>query len=789
MYGKFAAAVIKYRVHSLVILIGLTVYMAFQMPNVTMSYQLANLLPKSDSTYVAYEKFKETFGRDGSMIILANKESRFFTKEHLNAFFELQKDLEAIPGVQGTGGVKNVARLVKDTVAMRFKTEPVFAKPVQTDEEAENLKKQLQELPFYDRLLYDIKKDVFMLIVMLDQEILDSKERIGVVKQIEKRVARFEKERETEIHISGLPYIRTENIVKGKQEITLFIVLSALVTTIVLIIIFRSAMEVAVSIVTVLIGVIWAQASMALLGFPITVLTGLIPPLLIVSGIPNSIYMINAYHQEYNRLGDKRLALVKVIEKTGHAIFLINLNTALGFATLAVTGSELLIHFGIIAALNSMLLFTLAMILTPVLFSFLPAPSKKATAHLDKKFASAITKVLIMVPLRHRKWVYISTVVITAVSIFGITRMQIRGSIADEVPEKSQVKTDLKFFENSFGGIMPFEIVVDTKKEKGLITDTRLWKRIDEFQEYVDAQPIFSRPISYIEGLKFANQALYNGNPDQYQVPNQFDRAFIVKYLKQNEGQDSLLRSLMDKSQSKARISVMVKDLNTQEISVVKQDLLKKASEIFPEDKYEITITGGAITFLEGTNYLLGDLVESSILTLILVALCMVWLFKNFRIVTISLIPNIIPMFMTAGLMGFFGVPLKPSTILIFGIAFGISIDSAIHYLDHFKQALRETGGNIRSSVVIAIKETALSMIYTSLILFFGFSVFAASEFGGTVALGTLVAFTLFAATFTNLLLLPALLISLHVSKTRPKGRFSRRKRKNNFPKNPITEA
>eukprot|EP01034_Spumella_vulgaris_P000089 gene89-118_t len=357
------------------------------MGNVTMSYKLAQLLPKDDSTYVAYENFKKTFGQDGSMIIIANKESRFFTKNHLNAFLDLQADLETIDGVKGTGGVKNVSELYKDTTDMTFKMVKVINGPVKTEEEALRIKQRLTNLPFYDRLLYDMKKDVFMLIVTLDQDILDTKERIGVVQEIEQKVRKFEKDQNTETHISGLPFIRTENIVKSKKEITLFIGLSALVTTIVLIIIFRSFMEVAVSIITVIIGVIWAQASMALFGYPITVLTGLIPPLLIVSGIPNSIYMINCYHQEYNRLGDKKAALVKVIEKTGHAIFLINLNTALGFATFIITGSELLTQFGVIASINSMVLFTLAMILTPVLFSFLPPPSKKTTAHLDKRFA------------------------------------------------------------------------------------------------------------------------------------------------------------------------------------------------------------------------------------------------------------------------------------------------------------------------------------------------------------------------------------------------------------------
>lgn len=745
-----------------------------------MSYKLAQLLPKTDSTYLAYEDFKKTFGQDGSMIIIANKDSRFFTAKHLNAFNALQQEISQIEGIKETGGISNILEIEKDTATTRFVTRKLFDGPITTDAEAKEIKSKLSYLPFYDGLLFDLKKDVYMLLITLEQDVLDTKERIRIVEEIREKVETFEEANQTEIHISGLPYIRTVNVKKARSEISLFVGLAALVTMIVLIILFRSPIEVIVPLVIVALGIVWAQGVLGLLGYKITILTGLIPPLLIVIGIPNAIYIINKYHQEYGRLKDKKVALIKVIEKTGQAIFLTNLTTAIGFGTFIITGSDVLVEFGIVASINIMLLFLLALIMIPILFSFLPPPSDRARAHMDKKLANAVVRVLIVISQYFRKWVYIVTAGVLLVASWGITKIEVKGNVVDDVPEKSEVMVDLRFFENSFGGVLPMEISIDTKKPGSLVSDPKVWRKINELQEYIDAQPIFAKPVSYIEGLKFANQAFYNGSPEEYRLPNQFDRAFIVNYLQKNESQDSLLGSLMNKDKSIARISLLMKDLNTIEIQHVKEDLQKKSAEIFPPDKYRVTITGGSVAFLEGTKYLVFNLIQSLLLAVIIIAFFMALLFKNIRIVFISLIPNLVPMVFTAGLMGYFGIPIKPSTILIFSIAFGISVDDTIHFLAKFKEEMRQTGNNIRSSVILTLRETALSMAYTSIVLFFGFSVFAASDFGGTVALGTLVAFTLFAAAFTNLMLLPALLISLHVSKAKPSARSRRKKKQTN---------
>lgn len=769
MFGKIADLIIKFRIPLVLVIAILTAFMALQSRKVTMSYKLAQLLPKTDSTYLAYENFKKTFGQDGNMIIIANKEPRFFTKDHLNAFFKLQDDLTAIEGVKRTSGIRNIIQIDKDTASKKFVTNPVINGLVESDRDAEIIKYNLQHLPFYERLLFDVKKDVYVLLVTLSPEVLDSEKRIKVVEEIDKKLEAFENERSTEIHVSGLPYIRTVNVKKAKKEISLFVGLAALVTALVLMFLFRSPMEVIVPLVTVLLGVVWAQGSLGILGFQITLLTGLIPPLLIVIGIPNAIYMINKYHYEYSRTNEKKEALKKVIEKTGQAILLTNITTAIGFGTFVITGSDILVEFGIVASLNILMLFTLSIILIPILFSFLPPPSMRARAHMDKKLSKAVIRVLILISQHFRPWVFGSALLIVIISAIGISKIQVKGNIVDDVPEKSKLMQDLRFFENSFGGVMPLEIIVDTRKERGIVTDARVWRKMEELQEYIDAQPIFSRPLSYVEGIKFANQAFYNGNPDAFSLPNQFDRAFIVNYLKKDEGQDSLLAPFVNENKSIARISTQMKDLNTIEIQQVKTDLQEKVSDIFPSDKYTTTITGGSVTFLEGTKYLVWNLIYSLLLAVILISILMAVLFKNLRIVFISLIPNLVPMMFTAAIMGFFGIALKPSTILIFSVAFGISVDDTIHFLAKFKQEMKLNGGNIRGSVIYSLRETGLSMAYTSIVLFFGFAVFTASEFGGTVALGTLVSFTLLAAMFTNLILLPSLLMALHNSKSNSK--------------------
>lgn len=772
MFKKAAAFAIKFRLIILILLVASTAFMAYKGTHLTMSYKLAQLLPQTDSSYIDYENFKARFGEDGSMVIIAVKDKNFWQKDNFDNFLDFTNRLKQLEGINKVASLKNAVILHKDDSLMQFIPKNLVEEGRNyTPQQIDSIRIELYNQPLYNKLLYNSNENSYLILVTLDKEVINSKARIPLVDNIDKLLSEYKESAQVETHISGLPYIRTVNVKMGQKEITLFIGLAALVTAIVLTIIFKSFWEVVVPLIMVATSVFWAQGMIVLLDYKVTILTGLVPPLLIVIGVPNSIYIITKYHREISLHGDKIKALIQVIDKAGSAVFMANLTTAIGFGTFMFTNSQILQEFGLVASVNVLLLFILSVLFIPILFSYLPEPSQKSRSHLDRKFSLAMVRIFILLSQHYRKTVFIVAACVIALSLYGISKIQVKGSMVDDMPEDNTALQDLHFFEKTFGGVMPLEILIDTKREKAVVRDQKLWKKIDELQEYINNQTIYARPLSIVELYKVANQAFYDGDPNSFEVPSRLDAPFIIDYVKGEAGQDSLLKSMTDSLKSIARVSVQMKNLNTNEISVAVDDIRKKTEEIFDKESYDVTITGAAVSYMNGTKYLINNLFQSLFLAVFLIALFMGIQFRNIKIVLMSLIPNIIPALLTAGLMGYFGIPIKPSTVLVFSIAFGISVDDTIHYLTRFRQEMKAHSGNIRSAVIKAIRETAMSMAYTSLVLFFGFSVFAASNFGGTKALGLLVSLTLVSAMITNLVLLPSLLMLMHKKNDRKLAR------------------
>lgn len=763
MFKSSAKFAIKFRLIILILLVISTAFMAYKGTQLTMSYKLAQLLPKTDSSYVAYENFKKQFGEDGSMVIIAVKDKDFWKKEKFDQFIKFTTNLKNLEGISKVASMRDAVILHKNDEEQRFYPINLIQENKEyTQNQIDSIRIELSNQPLYNKILYNNSENAFLILATLNKEVLNTKARIPLIDSIDKLVDEYTKNAEVETHISGLPYIRTVNVKLGQKEITLFIGLAALVTAIVLTLIFKSFWEVIVPLMMVVISVFWAQGLIVLMDYKVTILTGLVPPLLIVIGVPNSIYIITKYHRELGIHGDKIKALVHVIDKAGSAVFMANLTTAIGFGTFMFTNSQILQEFGLIASVNVLLLFFLSILFIPILFSYLPAPSQKSRSHLDRKFSQAMVRIFILLTQHYRKTVFVVAACVIAFSLYGISKIQVKGSMVDDMPEGNSALQDLHFFERTFGGVMPLEILIDTKKEKAVVRDQRLWKKIDELQEYINNQTIYARPLSIVELYKVANQAFYDGDPNSYDVPSRLDAPFIIDYVKGGTGQDSLLNGMTDSLKSMARVSLQMKNLNTNEISVAVDELNQKVNEIFDPEDYDVTITGAAVSYMNGTKYLINNLFQSLFLAVILIALFMGIQFRNIKIVLMSLIPNLIPALLTAGLMGYFGIPIKPSTVLVFSIAFGISVDDTIHYLTRFRQEMKAHSNNIRSAVIKALRETAMSMAYTSFVLFFGFSVFAASNFGGTKALGLLVSLTLISAMTTNLVLLPSMLMLMH---------------------------
>jgi len=753
MWIRFSSFLMRNR---LPVLLGSLVFMAmaaWQARGVQMSYEPAKVLPDTDSAMAQYQDFLNLFGEQANVMVLGVAHPDFFSASSLASWDSLESKLKRVDKVEWTLSPRSLWKL--KYLNQRFSIDSAGRIPETVAD--------LDSLPFYREVLWNSDASIYVMFVGLDEKVIHTAQREAVVGQIQECIQAYELAEKKEVRVSGLPYIRTETIRASSAEIKMFVGLAALVTALVLLFFFRSIRAIAVPLIVVAFGVVLSGAALNTLGFKITSLIGLIPPLLIVIGVPNAVYMITKYHLEFSKHRNQMKALTRMVFKTGKAIFLTNLTTAIGFGTLIITRSELLVQFGWVAFISIMGLFLLSIVLIPVIFSFLPEPKHRHLKHLDRKGVAFLSSFLQSATEHHRKWIYGISLLVFGFGLLGMIRIVPSGRVSDDMPIKSKAYQDLRFFEQNFEGVMPFEIIVKTA-EGGEITRSRnLWKNIDRLQDSLSQLKGLSRSVSVIELIKYGNQSMYSGAPNFYELPNSFDASRLRASLASSQlGSGNLLHDYLDSSRSVVRIRARMADMGTPELNSMTRRAEEISKLIFKDAEVRVYFTGAAVVLMKSADYLIRNLLLSLITAVFIIAIMMAWIFRSPKMVFISMLPNLLPLFFTAGVMGWAGIPLKASNCLIFGVAFGISVDDTIHFLSRYRQILWATQGNIREAVLMTLNETGLSMAYTSIILFFGFSIFMASEFGGTVALGMLVSLTLLVAMFTNLTLLPALLIGLH---------------------------
>ncbi|MBM3445929.1 MAG: RND transporter [Bacteroidetes bacterium] len=768
MWLKIAKGVLKYRWILLSALILFSSYMAIEASKVKLSYDFARAIPTDHPKYQQYLDFKKTFGEDGNLLTIGFQSDSFFTLKNFNANQHLQDVIQKINGVEDIISVERAVYLARNDSSSKLVATRIFPAEIKNQVELDSLKHVFLSLPFYRGLIYNPATNAYLMGIRINKEILGSKERERTVGEIEAAATSFSNETKLDLHLSGLPLIRTNVAIKIANEMKWFLLGSLALSALILFIFFRSLSTVMLSLGVVIIGVIYSLASIHMLGYKITLLTALIPPLIVVIGIPNCIYFLNKFHASYIKTGDKKQSIVDMISKMGVVTLFCNISAALGFAVFALTKSVVLKEFGVVAGINIMLLFFITIILVPISLYYMKAPKSKHVQYLYNKWLLALLTSIEKWVFAHQKMVYIATAALLIVSIAGIFKLKTQSFIVDDLPKEDRIYTDLRFFETHFKGIMPLEIIVDTKRKNG-IAGTRaltVYEKVDAYSQQIASHASIAKPLSLAEGLKFAKQAFYDGDSNNYSMPNAFDGAFLADYMKPGQSSNSngsslqkLMSSFVDSNRQTTRISVNMADLGSEKMPMLIDSLQKEAYIHFDSTKYNIHLTGSSITFLEGSIFIIQGLKESILWAFLFISLCMLYLFKNLRILVCSLIPNLIPLVMTAGLMGWVGINIKPSTVLVFSVALGIAIDITIRFLVNFKQELPVARGDIKQTVVLTIRDTGISIVYTSLVLIAGFIIFAFSGFGSTQALGWLTSFTLYTATLTNLILLPVILV------------------------------
>jgi predicted RND superfamily exporter protein len=777
-WATTARIILRNRIAILLVLAAITVFLGMQWEKVNFSNAEVSVLPNDHPAIVQYQSFVTLFGQEDNAIVLAVKDPALFTPENFRLWNRLSKEIHALVEIDTVISLDNLHELVRERDSFLF--QPLIRKTPTSAEAIDSIKQHLfEELPFYENLVYNKETGSIRMVAYLDKQLLDEPIRNDfILNDLANPIKNFEEETGLDVKVSGMPYVRTWNAKTITDEISYFVLAALGVTSLIFFFFFRSFRATLISMCVVIIGVMWAFGIMGLLGFEITILTALIPPLIIVIGIPNCIFLINKYQQEVKKHGNQALSLQRVIIKIGNATLMTNVTTASGFATFIILDSLLLKEFGIVASLNILGIFVLSLLIIPIIYSFMPLPKTKHLKHLNTQWIDTFVSWMERLVRDHRIAVYVTSLIVLIMSIIGIYQIKITGSRIEDLPKESHFFKDIQFFEEEYNGIMPVEVVVNTKREKGVMKPATL-NRMNDLALEIEETPELSTPLSVINLVKYSKQAYYSGIPKFYQMPSSQERSFITDAIRRSfftpTARDSLAESgseekreseklmevFMDSTQQITRMTTFMRDVKTDRMEEIEKSLYQSIEKIFPSERYDVYLTGKALLFLKGTKYLVNNLLISLALAIGLISLFMAYLFRSFRMIIISLIPNLLPLLITAGLMGYLGVPIKPSTILVFSIAFGISVDDTIHFLAKYRQELTANRWQIKKSVYAALRETGVSMFYTSIVLFFGFSVFVISSYGGTVALGALVSATLLFAMLANLVLLPSLLLSL----------------------------
>ncbi|ENA1752159.1 MMPL family transporter [Flavobacterium psychrophilum] len=761
-----ARVILRNRIVFLSGIVLITILFSMQWKNIKFTQTEANLIPFDDQINVDYRSFLKNFGEEGNLVVIATKDPKLFTPKVYKAWNNLMATIQSHKEVDLVISISNLKKLVKNDSLEKFELRPLIdTNKTQNQAYLSQIKFDLlNKLPFYEGLLFNKKSGAIRSAIYLDKKIINTKARKDfVLNQLIPEIESFEKETGVDLRTSGMPYIRTLNAKTILDEIGLFIGAALLITGLIFFFFFRSFRATLISLVIVIIGVMWSFGLLGLLGYEITVLTALVPTLVIVIGIPNCIFLINKYHQEYQVHGNKAKSLQRVITKTGTATLMTNLTTALGFATFIVTNNVLLTEFGVVTSINIIALYLLCLFIIPIFFSYIPAPIPRHLGHLEREYLTSFMGWILRTVKYNRIGVYITSILLLVLGIIGIYEIRISGSIIEDMPKRTAFFDDIRFFEKEFDGVMPLEIMIDTKRKKGVMKLSML-KRMEELEETIQEIPELAKPLSIVNLVKYSKQAYYNGNPEYYELPTQQEQAFILSYAKKatQNSKENLMKSYVDSTGQFARITTFIKDENGEKMSAIEAQIRAKANKLFPSPQYNVIITGKALVFQKGTQYLLDNLLSSLAFAFLITSLLVLIMFRSVKMVIVSLIPNLLPLILTAGLMGFLGIPLKPSTILVFGIAYGLSVDDTLRFLAQYRLELARNDWKIKKSVIATFNDAGISMFYTSIVLFFGFSVFMLSSFGGTVALGGLVAITLFFGMLSNLVLLPALVLSLN---------------------------
>ena len=586
------------------------------------------------------------------------------------------------------------------------------------------------------------------------EEYISKKKSDKLIKSIYKTTEKFDFDKH---FIAGRTVGQNFYIEKMNYEMLLYVGLSAILIVLFLFIAFRSAWGILIPQVILLGTLVWIVGLMGLFNQPINIILTTLPSVMFVVAMSDVIHLVSRYLDALRVEADKLDAIIVAIREVGMSTFLTSLTTAIGFFSLYFVNVEPIRVYGIVLGVGVLIAFFLTIVTLPVLFYLFPGPKyiiKKKEAHFWAKY---LQKWFIIV-LKRRKIVLISAFVVILMSLIGLFKIEANNYLMDDMRADEPMKQDFNYLDEHYGGIRPLEMSVILKDSTKSFWDKDILMELDKVERFLENEYGAEVKQSLSQTVKVMNRSSHAGLPDYYEVPtsqrtiNSFKKK--LKFVEQGK----LYHSLIDSNEVVTRISGGIGDVGNTVMQKKNKALKTFLDQLESKDYLEFKLTGTSHLLDKNMSYLASSLVKGLLVSIGIVAFIMGILYRSFSMLVISIIPNMIPLIIVAGIMGYFGITLKTSTAIIFTIAFGIAVDDTIHFLGKFKHELMK-GRSKMYALKRSYLTTGKAMIITSLILCSGFLLLMISTFLGTFYMGMLLSLTLFFALLLDLTLLPVLLL------------------------------
>jgi uncharacterized protein len=720
------------------------------------SYDFEAFFPQDDPETDFYLELRNRFETDNDFFIVAlENNGSVFQQAFLSKVDSLSHALAGIPDVTAATGPTDLKRIIRDPVLGQ-----VMEVPMLRWQQPEAYAADSIELAGTTGLVgWFFSADYRTVAIHLRHTQKLSKDRCDQLSEnIETVVGGFDFPK---THLIGRALGQKLYVELMIHELILFISLSLLLTTIFLFIAFRSAWGILIPTLVVLISILWTVGFIRLMGNELDLMLTILPTILFVVGMSDSVHVLTKYMQELRNGREKKDAIRYAFKSIRLATFLTAVTTSIGFLTLVLSNIEPISKFGIYTSVGIMLAYGLTYSLLPAIL-FLAKPVRLQTFALSDDFWTLKLHAALRWIIRRRYGITIGTILVCIVSAIGIYQVEVDNKMLEDLRDEHRLKQEFFFMEEHFSGCRPFEMAIMLSNPEQ-INDADFIHDMDTLNHWLREEYGVGSLVSYTEILKSVNQANNAGERDFYVIPQDSVELRRLNKLMARKEFAEVMNMHFDREAGILRIAGKIGDFGRKHY----EQLNVRLDQFIQQNcttKFDYKVTGTAHLIDLNNRYLVENMVWDLLLSMVVIGLIMGFVYRSPKMIILTIIPNLIPLIIVGGIMGYAGIPLKVSTSIIFNIAFGIAVDDTIHFLARVRTLLREG-----LSPLYAVKRTFLTtgkaMVVTTLILSGGFLTLILSDFMGTFYIGLLISLTLFIALIAELLVSPLVIIFFYRKK------------------------